>query len=151
MAPEEHLVLETGICRKPESTTPLPASEQESSPLWCQKCWWAQCTQVRKWKPGWLASGSEALKVLALVICLHLVLWEISAYIFWKWSVISMNSVRVDAFVCMLPGTALSNLPPLVIKLCLLVERWWLEAALMIASRNPVFFLLWNHVLLSEV
>ena len=62
-----------------------------------------------------------------------------------------MNSIKVHIFMCELHRIALSNLPPLPIRLCLLARRWWLEAALRIMCRSFVLLHLWNWIALSEL
>lgn len=85
-------------------------------------------------------------------IYLCLVLWKISTCVFWQWSVVSANAIKEYIFACVLHGTALSNWRPRPVQLLYLsAGRRRLGAALMIAGRNPVLFLLWNHVLLSEL
>lgn len=94
------------------------------------------------------ALGSEAL---GPGIYFSLMSWEISTCLFWKWSAISVNSIKVHIFVHELHRIALSNLPPLPIRLCLLAWRWWLEAAVKIVGRSSVLLLLWNRVTLTEL
>lgn len=98
---------------------------------------------------GWPCWRSEAL---GPDIYLCLVLWKISACVFWQWSVVSANAIKEYIFACVLHRIALSNWRPRPVQLLYLsAGRRRLGAAFMIAGRNPVLFLLWNHVLLSEL
>lgn len=97
---------------------------------------------------GWPFGGSETLRP---GICLLLVLWEISASVP-KVECSPVNSIKVYTFVCVCcTELRLAICHLFWLNSYLLAGRWWLEAGLRIAGKNPVFFLLWNHVLLSEL
>ena len=82
MSPEGCIVSESGICWKLLSTRLHYTPEQvKFSLLWCQKLWWVQLSQVRKWKPVWLA------------------IWRVWSS--WSWYLFALSVVR-DVPLCFL-------------------------------------------------
>lgn len=147
MLQREHIIAAVWLCKRTGESL-CSFSGASSVPSFSARCADEYTFPGEEGKGGSLLLSD--LKLLARIY-FSLVSWEISTCLFWKWSAISVNSIKVHIFVRELHRIALSNLPPLPIRLCLLAWRWWLEAAVRIVGRSSVLLLLWNRVTLTEL